>query len=259
MSGHPLNRTALEQAAVGHRRPANRRGLTFACDVDNGPTLPSGRANAEDWNMINRIAMVTLALAAGVLCTAWSSWERMDPEDGRIGLTRDGDEWVAEGYGNSMDRISGHVFRVEDGWWGYEDRRSSRVEIKFYWAETSTRGWSREWTGRGAFFGEFNATDNGFSKGGAEPGPTIETVLGDIETVGFDLDDGGPDTYGDEKRQCLGFTVAWDESRNFGTRLHNKVLHVFACPHSGSMAKWRLERILKGLSIEGEFDALIEE
>ena len=207
---------------------------------------------------MNRIAMVALALTAGIVCTAWNSWSRMDPEDGRIGLTRGGEEWVAEGYGTSTARQDGHVYRLESGWWGYEDTSTDRVEVRFYWAETLNRGWSSEWTGKTTFFDEFNATDGGYSKGSATAGPVIETTLGDVETVGFDLDDGGPDTYGDDNRRCLGFTIAWDQIHSFGTALHNKVLHVFACRHRETMSKWRLENILKGLSIEDEYDALIE-
>ncbi len=155
-----------------------------------------------------------------------------------------------------MDRNAGYVFRLEEGWWDYEDTFSSWVQVKFYWAETYNAGYDSRWIGRGAFLGEFNATDNGYTKGSATEGPVIETILGDVETIGFDLDDGSPDTYGEDKRQCLGFTVAWDRTPNFA--LHNKILHAYPCGERGAMAKWRLQGILKRLSIEGEFDSLID-
>ena len=208
-----------------------------------------------------RIAKVVLVLAAGILCTAWSGWSNMDPEDGRIGLTRGGDEWVAEGYSTSTDRQAGHVYHFEQGWWGYEDTSTNRVEVRFDWGETLNRGWSNRWTGKTVFFDVFNATDSNYSERNATPGPVIETVLGQVETVGFDLDDGRSNTYGEDKRRCLGFTVAWGRSHSFGITLYNKTLHVFACRHRhhGRMPKSRFQNILKGLSIEGEFDALIED
>ncbi len=86
---------------------------------------------------------------------------------------------------------------------------------------------------------------------GLTTGPTIETVLGEVGTTMFDVD---TRTYGEEIRECIGFRTFWERRRDG----YIKILDVYACGKEGGlMTEERFVEILRGLSIKGEFEALV--
>ena len=82
-------------------------------------------------------------------------------------------------------------------------------------------------------------------------GPTVETALGSIKTLMFDVSER---TYGEQTRQCIGFRTFWDPNHDG----YVKMLDFYACGKDGRlMTGEQFVEILRGLRIEGEFDALI--
>ena len=141
----------------------------------------------------------------------------------------------------------------ELGWWGSE-RGRNRVQISFCWAE-GPDGWEKEYTPVGSFFNIFSALDD-YSKSGSSLGPTVSSVLGDIESLAFDDE---RNTYGKVNRECIGFSHLWDPRRVFGQRWYGKYLSIYACGNDDrSMTEGMFLHILTGVSIEGEFEALVE-
>lgn len=68
----------------------------------------------------------------------------------------------------------------------------------------------------------------------------------------FDVD---TRTYGEDIRECIGFRFFWERRRDS----YVKMLDVYACGKDGGlMTGDRFIEILSGLSIEGEFEALVD-
>ena len=186
--------------------------------------------------------------AVGMLCIAWT-YDRMDPEDGKILLDEVGG--VPEGYQRGKDWDLGVVSYCDWAWW--PDVGPYKVQVMFCWAE-GPDGWGREYITTASFLDDFNATDD-IDKSRASRVGTAETVIGTIEMVGFDIK---RDTYGNFKRECIGFTKGWSPRRVFGELLSGKLLSVYVCGRRGLvMHDSKFVEILSGLSIGGEFEALV--
>ena len=112
---------------------------------------------------------------------------------------------------------------------------------------------------RDAFFDEFSALDEAWIETGATEGPTISTVIGEIETFAFDIEsDIG--SFEDDVRQCLGFTYGWDRRIAQGWHHYPKWLNFYACGKGKPMiSEAGFLHILSGFGIEGEFEALVED
>ena len=131
--------------------------------------------------------------------------------------------------------------------WGAEDG-DYRIVAAFWYAEDSGGDWSNQARTDG-FLGHFGSL---FGSPGMRltRGPTVATVLGDVETTEFDIDF---PTHSDPPRQCIGFRTFWERYRQSYTR----TLDFYACVRDGRMAEDQFVELLRGLSIEGEFEALV--
>ena len=201
------------------------------------------------------LAMVSLLLLPVAVEAGEWRWERVGREDGIIRLVSspyaDG---MAEGVEQGIDRDVGNVFHGEFAWWGFDDWHQYQIEAAFFWAE-DRGGW--EWVRSNEFFDEFGALDESWIKTSASDGPVIGTIAGKITTYAFDIDS---DTFGKDIRQCVGFTHGWDRRYLGGWQHYPKILNFYVCGNGGRMVSEKtLLTILSGLSIEGEFEALIEE
>lgn len=183
-------------------------------------------------------------------------WQRVDREEGIIRLESstfaDG---MAEGVDHGISRDLGNEYKSEFAWWGFSEWHRYQIEVAFYWAE-NRGGWD-DWVRPSAFFDEFGALNEEWIKIGAEKGPTIDTVIGEIKTFAFDIDS---ETFGEKIRECIGFTHGWDRRFVGGWNHYPKYLNFYACGTGGRrVSEETVLQILSGLSIEGEFDALIED
>ena len=200
-------------------------------------------------------AMASLFFLSASLKADGTVWQRLDPSEARVSLPMLG---PAEGVEVGVSRDTGSPFYQEYSWWGF-DGGSPRyqVEIGFFYA-THRGGWDTTYVGRDAFFEEFAALEENWIEHGATDGPTISTDIGDIETFGFDIG-AGADTFGEQHRQCLGFTQGFDRRNTGGWSHFPKVLHFYVCALRGrSMSEEALVEMLAGLGIEDEFEALTE-
>ncbi len=160
---------------------------------------------------------------------------------------------MAEGLDQGISRDMGNTYHSEFAWWGFDDWHQYQIEAAFSWAE-DRGGW--EWVRSTGFFGEFGALDAAWIENGAEKGPVIETAIGKIATYAFDIDS---DMFGESIRQCMGFTYGWSRRSLGGWQHYPKILDFYACGNGGRrMAKGTFLDILSGLSIRGEFEALIK-
>lgn len=85
-------------------------------------------------------------------------------------------------------------------------------------------------------------------------GPVVESVIGSMKTVAFDIDL----TPADPFRQCLGFRFA--TGLGFGRKqgLFAKLFDFCACGESSSMAEDWFLTLLGGFGVEGEFERMVE-
>ena len=195
-------------------------------------------------------ALAAAMLWAGPASATWTPWQAMDPEDGRIALG--GGIWDNVDYDVSWNRERGRTLYHEWTSW----RRNgdpSWAGISLYWTDETNWGVGANWFSRPlrkSFVENFGLDEEGARIEG--DGPVIGTALGDLETVAFDLFD--PD------QECLGFSHFWKRTIPYSLNQgYRRVLHVYVCAAEGSpMTEWRLVETLRDLSIEGEFDALVE-
>ncbi len=187
--------------------------------------------------------------AVSLLCVAWS-FDRVDPEDGKIRLEQGGG--VPDGYERGVDRYVGVVSYCDYAWW--IDKGAYNVQIMFCWAEQGRDGWKPEYATPTAFLNDFYSTD-GVVKSRATPAGTVETAVGTIEMVGFDINEY---TYGEDRRECIGFNKGWAPRVIYGEQWFGKIVSFYACGRLGlTIRKEKFLEILSGLSIEGEFEALV--
>ena len=201
------------------------------------------------------LAMVSfLLLPVAVEAGDWR-WKRVDRADGIIRLTSSPHaDGMAEGVDQGTSRDMGNTFHVEFAWWGFDDWHQYQIEAAFYWAK-DRGGW--EWVRSTGFFDEFGALDSSWIETGASDGPVIDSAIGEITTYAFDIDS---DAFGEDIRQCIGFNHGWDHRNLGGWQHYPKILAFYACGNGGRMvSEETLLTILSGLSIGGEFEALVED
>lgn len=93
--------------------------------------------------------------AVSLLCVAWS-FDRVDPEDGKIRLEQGGG--VPDGYERGVDRYVGVVSYCDYAWW--IDKGAYNVQIMFCWAEQGRDGWKPEYATPTAFLNDFYSTNS---------------------------------------------------------------------------------------------------
>ena len=192
------------------------------------------------WTLI--VACLTLSSTA----IAWQSIP-MTAEDGVIRHSA----LEAEGYELWHDRHDGRNFYTEYRWWGFDaDEGDILAQAAFWWAEDGG-WWNKDLIHKNGFLKNFGSVRD--SPGmGLSTGPTIETVLGEVGTTMFDVD---TRTYGEDIRECIGFRFFWERRRDS----YVKLLDFYVCGKEGGlMTEERFIEVLSGLSIEGEFDALVD-
>ena len=210
----------------------------------------------ERYTMKNVIMMAAVALQlsyVNVEASDWS-WKRVDSEDGIVRLASSPHaDGMAEGVDQGTSRDMGNTFLGEFAWWGFSDWHQYQIEAAF-WRAKDRGGW--EWFRSTGFFGEFGELDEAWIETSSSKGPIIETVIGEITTYAFDIDS---DTFGDDIRQCIGFTYGWDRRNLGGWQHYPKILDFYVCGNGGRLvSEQTLLTILSGLSIKGEFEALVE-
>ena len=182
-------------------------------------------------------------------CIAWT-YDRMNPEGGKLRLEHVGG--IPEWYERGMDRYVGVVSYCDWVWW--PDKGPYKVQVMLCWTEQGRDGWSPESATATAFLGDFGATDEVY-KSRATRARTAETVVGTIEMAGFDI---SKDTYGEDHRECIGFTKGWAPRVIYGELWFGKLMSVYACGRLGlSMREEKFLKIMSSLSIEGQFEALV--
>ncbi len=204
--------------------------------------------------------MMIAALAA-LLSGAASAedYEEMRPKDSKLRLGVLGEE--AEGSWFLEEKKSFGTFRCDYGYWGFDDDQRSRVKAQYCWSDNVS-----SWDDSGGYTGEEADTDEFLewndetrladSRDNAEEGPTIETVVGDVVVHAFDVE---KDTSWKTYRECMGFHMVWGKGYGVSRKLYAKSLTFYACDNATStMSEAKLLRILSSFSIEGEFDALVE-
>ncbi len=198
---------------------------------------------------MKRVPLVLVV--ASLFCIAWTL-DRMDPEDGKILLAHSGG--LPEGYDRGWERDWGVMSYCDYAWWGF-DSGPYEIQVEYCWSEGAD-GWDPDYMGATTFLDEFYSTEDVVKSSATRVG-TAETVVGDITLVGFDIDD---DTYGEDHRECIGFSHGWDKRLVFGDQWFGKFLAVYACGNGARrVSEDTFLGILSGLSIEDEFDALIED
>lgn len=203
-----------------------------------------------------RLTMASLLalLAAAPEAAAWD-WKQVDSKEGRMSLSSG--RVMPEGVERGVDRDAGSLFMAEFAWWGFENQGWHQIEAGLYWTE-DRGGWDTMHVVRDSFFDEFSALDEEWIETGATEGPTISTVIGESETFAFDIDS-DIDTFGDDARQCLGFTHGWDRRLALGWKHYPKWLNFYACGKGKPViSETGFLHILSGFGIEGEFEALVE-
>ncbi|MCY4607351.1 MAG: hypothetical protein OXD40_01955 [bacterium] len=196
------------------------------------------------------ITAIATACFLALPTVAWAfSWKTVDTDEGRMRLAAGGGEpqFIEVG----IDRNTGWVFHAEMAQWHFDEYR---MEAAFWWSQDFAGGWGSEGGLEGNVFSwdTFEAlTDR--MKRKATDGPTIATVLGEIDTLAFDFD---ADTYGSDIRQCLSFSYPFDYQRTTWS-YYRKWLEIYACGEN-AITEEAFVQILSGLSIDEEFDALIE-
>lgn len=200
---------------------------------------------------MQKLKTLVALLAVTTMTAAWNSLP-MTADDGKIRLNS---LEPAEGYQLYHNLHDGIDYYQEYRWWGWDDGEYY-IEASF-WNTDKPGYWHSNAIHKARFLREFGSLRD-ISKGdlGVEKGPTIETVLGDVETVEFDYD---IRTYGEPLRQCIGFRFFWDRSR----QTYAKILDFYACGKGGNGSGERMTEdqfvdLLRGLSVKGEFDSLIE-
>ena len=205
------------------------------------------------------LALVSVCLFC-LVGIAQANWERMDPNDGRLRLhvgelIAKSVAGLAEGYELQTIRDTGSVFYCELGWWGFQSGNRYKLQGDFCWTD-DRGGWDYSKTVPVALFRTFGEIDNSFSRTGAEEGPTISTVLGDIRTLAFDVD---RDNFGETSREYIGFAQGFNAKTTQTWQHYKKVLYLYACGKNGlRMSEKRFLELLSGFSIEGEFEALVK-
>lgn len=185
-----------------------------------------------------------VALVLSSTAVAWQGIP-MTTEDGLIRHS----EREAEGYELWHDRHNGRNYYTEYRWWG-SDEDDVVIQAAFWWAEDGG-WWDKDLIHKNGFLKNFGAVRNSPDMG-LTTGPTIETILGEVETTMFDV---VTRTYGEEIRECIGFRTFWERRRDS----YVKLLDFYACGTNGDlMTEDRFVEMLSGLSIDGEFEALVD-
>ena len=192
-------------------------------------------------------------LLFGSVGAAAGDWKSILPKDGRIRLAVGGG--VAEAYYAQTSRDFGNIYYCEFGEWGFKSGQH-QVEAQFCWTD-DLGGWEKDAQQVDDFFPVFAITENPSHKANATPGPTVETVLGEVKTLAFDVE---LRTFAQTDRECIGFTYAWDRGTGVSWNFFARVIDLYACAKDeNTLTEEDFRRVLSGFSIEGEFDALIED
>lgn len=189
-------------------------------------------------------AKIASLLFLGLASISWKNIP-MTASDAKIRLSG----FEAEGHELWHDASKEGDYYTEYRWWGFRDG-DYIVQAAFLYAGESGGYWARNATRKSGFVGHF-AHLHDVRRSEVTRGPTVETALGSIKTLMFDVSER---TYGEQTRQCIGFRTFWDPNHDG----YVKMLDFYACGKDGRlMTGEQFVEILRGLRIEGEFDALI--
>ncbi len=183
-------------------------------------------------------------------------WVERQPKDSTLHIESLGgnpDEfWILR------EQKSYATFHCHYGYWSWP----FMVETDYCWSDDTSSwdeagGYTGDEAGTDEFLDWYETTRVAGSRDNAEEGPTIETAIGDIVVHAFDVE---KDKSHANFRECMGFYAVWDRGHGGMRDLFAKSLTFYACDKSAStMSEIKLTRLLSGLSIDDEIDALIEE
>ncbi len=189
-------------------------------------------------------------LAACILLTmsstnaSWAEWTQITDEEARIHLRGHG----ALGEVWSQDYINGgHDYHCQVAWWGWAAGPYG-IEVKFCWTD-DPRGWHRDHLTGGKFVNWFKGTKD-IGGGDLTRSEELESAIGTLGTMLFELDsyDG-----------CIGFIQPWMQRQGNKRHLYARVLAVYGCGREGNVISAdALRSVLRGLTADGEFEALFE-
>ena len=155
------------------------------------------------------------------------------------------------------DHLADATFRCHGGFWRSSDSQTFTVWIDHCWSEDVSA-----WEGGGGYTGEGVGTDlfvDWYFDGRrdkAEKGPTIETAIGEVIVYAFDAE---KDRSHARYRECMGFHAAWDRGPGRMRDLFAKTLVLVACDlRTSTMWEAKFTWLLSGISIDGEFEALVD-
>lgn len=206
---------------------------------------------------------LALMVAVVLLCgTAKSQeWVERSPSDSTLNVRDLGGE--PEEFWTFKEQRYGATFHCHYGYWGWDAPMKTRIEADYCrsddtssWGENAG-GYSDDYKDTDQFLTQFEETRVANSREKAKEGPTIETVIGDIVVHVFDVN---KDRSYARFRECMGFHTVWDRGSGNMRSLYGKSLMLYACGNDGAlMSETKLTKLLSGFSIEGEFEALIED
>lgn len=170
----------------------------------------------------------------------------IDPEEGKLRLlaSRNPDD-VADKYWAWMNRGAEVTFRCERGLWARKDFFAGAE----FCESDGAGGYKRDYTDADDFLSSLTVEVSR-----KKQGPVVESVIGSIKTIAFDIDLVPADPF----RQCIGFRFATDPGFGREQGLFAKLFDSYACGESGSMTEDRFLTILQGFGIEGQFERMVE-
>ena len=192
---------------------------------------------------------VSATLALG---TALADWEKMDPDDGRIRLAYAGG--LADGYSTWTHFNLGNKYICEAGWWDW-DTGPHQISAVFCWSDDGSNGWHKNHVDPGDFINWFKSTRD-IEKRDLSRGSDAESAVGTIRLVAYDRN---RDLSGESVRECVGFMLPWNRLSGRKRDIFAKFLAVTVCGKDDlTTSEAQLVAIVQGLSVSGEFNALIE-
>ena len=197
--------------------------------------------------MLFRITKVVALLAVATVTAAWNEIP-MTEENTKVHISLE-----AEGWELWRDRHRGVEYLTEYRWWTL-DEDGHTGEVAFWYATEDSGYWNRDLIHKRGFLTESNwLKDRDAGKSGLSEGPTLATVVGDIETTVFSAK---TQKDGEDLSECFGFRHWWGPYRNS----YKRILDFYVCALEGNrVTEDQFLDILSGLSIKWEFDALIEQ
>lgn len=187
--------------------------------------------------------LATLLLSEG---EAFAQATQIDPEEGKLRLLASSNPGgVADEYWVWMNRRAQVAFRCEHGFWSESDFFAGAE----FCDTDGAGGYKRDHTDADDFLSSFTVEVSR-----KKQGPVVESVIGSIKTVAFDI----ALTPADPFRQCTGFRFATGLGFGLKQGLFAKLFDFYACGKSSSMAEDWFLTLLGGFGVEGEFERMVE-